>query len=184
MKNRIFVLALVFALSIVCISELAAQNTATEPVTVVNTAKNPVPTVAQGTTTISGSVNVTNSSIPVTGSVSIANSSLPVTGTVNVGNLPLSPTGNVLVSIAPATIKYQFQSIVAFNCTTANGLDYCYGAQNTPIEQTLTTLSGQGYELFSVVAVPSINQGSSMLYTLQLPLTGARQKGTALPSRP
>ena len=53
MKNRTCVLALVFVLNQVSISELAAKNTATEPVTVVNTAKNPVPTVAQGTTTIS-----------------------------------------------------------------------------------------------------------------------------------
>ena len=43
------------------VAHAAAAAPPTTPVTVVNAAANPVPTVAQGTTTVSGSVTVANS---------------------------------------------------------------------------------------------------------------------------
>jgi hypothetical protein len=91
-----------------------------QSVKVVKTTSSPVPTAAQGTTTISGNVKVTNASLPMTGSVSITNSSvpvnvtnspLPVTGTVSVGNLPLDTKGNVLVSVAPDTTQYTRRAV-------------------------------------------------------------------------
>jgi len=156
-----------------CSMQAAAQT----QVKVVNTSKTPVPTLAQGTTTISGNVNVTNASLPVSGSVALTNSSLPVTGTVDVGNLPLDTNGNMRTSVAPDATQYQFQSIVATQCSTANGFDFCTGPENTPIEQTLSTLSSQGYELFSVTPISS---GSlfygAMAYTLRAPVAGAQRK--------
>jgi hypothetical protein len=177
-------LALISCLILVWTPQAAAQaNTTPAPVKVVNTTKNPVPTVAQGTTKISGNVNVTNNPLPISGSVEVTNSSLPVTGTVDVSNLPLDVNGNVRTSVAPDTTQYQFLSIVALqgNCSNSYGLDFCTynGTENVPIEQTLTTLSSQGYELLSIVPV-YFTSGSDieMLYTLKAPATGAHRKAS------
>jgi hypothetical protein len=135
--------ALISCLILVWAPQAAAQaNTTPAPVKVVNTTKNPVPTVAQGTTNVSGKVNITNASLPVhgnvnvtnnplpvSGNVNVTNSSLPVNGTVDVSNLPLDANGNVLVDVAPDTTQYQFLSIVALqagsSCINNYGLDYC-----------------------------------------------------------
>ena len=157
---RVVAPVLVSFLTLFCAPHAAGQV----QVKVVNTTKSPVPTLAQGTTTISGNVNVTNTS-------------LPVSGTVEVSNLPLDTNGNVRTSVSPDATQYQFQSIVALQCSTANGFDFCSGTENTPIEQTLTTLSSQGYELFSVAPISSgtLFYGA-MAYTLRAPVTGAQKK--------
>jgi hypothetical protein len=147
-----------------------------QPVKVVNTTKNPVPTVAQGTTKISGNVKVTNSLLPVTGSVSITNSNLPV----SVTNTPLPVMGTV--SVAPDTTQYQYASIVAISCVpTQNGpWDFCLYTENgatTPMEQVLTTYSSQGYELFSITGV-SVNVQPEVLYTLRAPVAGGHKKAS------
>jgi len=111
LNARAFILAFISFLILVCAPQAAAQaNTTPEPVKVVNTTKNPVPTVAQGTTKISGNVNVTNSSIPVTGSVSITNNSLPV----NVTNSSLAVTGTVSVEMS-APVWPRIPLSISFN---------------------------------------------------------------------
>ena len=199
---RAVALALISCLIIVWAPQAAAQaNTTSAPVRVVNTTKNPVPTVAQGTTKISGSVHVTNSVLPVNGSVSITNTSVPVnvtnsplgvSGTVDVSNLPLDANGNVRTSVAPDTTQYQFLSITAMQvstgCVNSYGADFCTynGTQYVPIEQTLTTLSAQGYELVSVVSAglfQGVQTENQMVYTLKLPLTGAHSKRSSLPGQ-
>jgi hypothetical protein len=156
-----------------------------QPVKVVNTAKNPVPTVAQGTTTVSGNVNVTNNPLPISGAVNVANTPLPVSGSVTVANLPLDSKGNVLVDIAPDSTQYQYVSILAQQlggCSNSYGGDFCalFNNQETPIEQILTTLSSQGYELSSVVPLPFCNAGGfcQMLYTLRTPVAGGHKKAS------
>jgi hypothetical protein len=191
LNSRALVLAFISSLALVCALQAGAQaNTTPAPVKVVNTTKNPVPTVAQGTTKISGNVNVTNSSLPVNGSVSITNSSVPVnvtntplgvSGTVAVSNLPLDANGNVLVSIAPDTTQYQYLSLVAFPCSLAGVSDFCYfnGTTTLPIEQSLTTYSSQGYALFSVTPCDNYaSLGGASVYTLRAPVTGARKKAS------
>jgi hypothetical protein len=99
LNHRALILAFISSLALACAPQAAAQTSPTtaQPVKVVNTTKNPVPTVAQGTTKISGNVHVTNSSLPVNGSVSITNTSVPV----NVTNSPLGVSGTVVVSNLP-----------------------------------------------------------------------------------
>jgi hypothetical protein len=191
LNPRGFVLAFIPSLILVCAPQAAAQaNTTPEPVKVVNTTKNPVPTVAQGTTKISGNVDVTNSSLPVTGSVSITNNSVPVnvtnsplavSGTVNVGNLPLDANGNVRTSVAPDTAQYQFQSVIGGPCDAVNNVptDFCTGSGAT-VESVLDTYSSQGYE---VLAVSPLSVGINgiaglMVYTLKAPVKGAHKKAS------
>lgn len=184
--------AVVIAASLLCILPLAAQNQNIVklpiPVTVTNTSKNPVPTVSQGT----ANVNVTNNPLPVSGDVNVSNTPLPVSGSVTVGNLPLDSNGNVLVDLAPDTSQYQYLSILASVgvtglCQNSYGEDFCanVNGQWVPIEQVLTTLSGQGYELFSVVTACPNNAcaggGANMLYTLRAPVMGARSKRSSMP---
>jgi hypothetical protein len=111
------------------------------------------------------------------------NAPLPVSGTVTVENLPLDANGNVLVDVARDMTQYQFQSIVALQCVTTNGCDFCTGSENTPIEQMLPTLSSRGYELVSVVPISagigSIN--AAMSYTLTAPLSGAHRRRSSVP---
>lgn len=160
---------------------VAPQNSV-QSVQVVNTTKNPVPTTAQGTTTISGNVNVTNASLPVNGSVSITNnplpisgsvavtnSSLPVTGTVAVSNLPLDANGNVRTSVAPDTTQYQFQTVIGQACAQVNYVptDFCT-ANGATVESVLNSYSSQGYEVFAASPfAASGNQGTLMVYTLR-----------------
>ncbi len=94
---------------LVCGSVLAAEPA--KPVVVTNTPTNPVPTTAQGTTQVSGSVGVTNTAanpVPTTaqgtthisGAVDVL-SAPPVTGSVAVSNQPtvnLAPGSTVAVS--------------------------------------------------------------------------------------
>jgi hypothetical protein len=131
---RALLMALGPSLVFICAVQVPAQKSPakTQPVRVVNTAKNPVPTFA-----------------------------------------------------APDTTQYQFQSIVAFQggagCANNYGNDYCTfnGSQNVRIEQTLTTLSSQGYELVSVAPIPSGAAGIAstyVLYTLRAPLTGNQSR--------
>ena len=79
----------------------------TQTVTVVNTPANAVPTVAQGTTQVSGTVDL-RSAPPITGSVSVSNapgSTVAVSGTVSVANQPtsisVSNTTPIPVRVAP-----------------------------------------------------------------------------------
>src|SRR5690242_16432098 len=106
MRNSALAVLLCAALA----SQLAAQKNAATQVIVTNATSRPVPTTLQGTATVTGNVNVTNSSLPVSGSVSITNTSvpvsvtnatLPVSGTITAGNLPLDANGNVRTSVAP-----------------------------------------------------------------------------------
>jgi hypothetical protein len=199
---RAVALALISCLILVCAPQAAQANTTPAPVRVVNTTKNPVPTVAQGITKISGNVNVTNNPLPVMGSVSITNTSVPVnvtnsplgvSGTVDVSNLPLDANGNVRTSVAPDTTQYQFLSITAMQvsgrvCINSYGADFCTynGTQYVPIEQTLATLSAQGYELVSVVSAGlfgGVQTENQMVYTLKLPLTGPHSKRSSLPGQ-
>jgi hypothetical protein len=70
-----------------------AQRQGSAPVTVVNTAAEPVPIRAPSPIPVTGSLAVSNaavpitaaSPIPVTGIVAVSNATLPVTGTINVG---------------------------------------------------------------------------------------------------
>ncbi|MGA2697713.1 MAG: hypothetical protein ABSE92_16750, partial [Terriglobales bacterium] len=68
------------------------------------------------------------------------------------------------------------------DCSNSYGADFCalYNDQETPIEQILTTLSSQGYELSSLVPLPICNSGSfcQMLYTLRAPVTGGHKKAS------
>jgi hypothetical protein len=75
LTSRAVALVLISFLTLLCAPHAAGQA----QVKVVNTTKSPVPTLAQGTTAISGHVNVTNASLPVSGCVAVTNSSLPVT---------------------------------------------------------------------------------------------------------
>ena len=82
---------------------LASQANAApaSSVVVTNTAANPVPTVAQGTTTVAGSVSIagtTNVNVANTPTVNVAN--LPSTQAVSVNNFP--STQNVQVSNSAA----------------------------------------------------------------------------------
>jgi hypothetical protein len=202
LNPRGFVLAFIPSLILVCAPQAAAQaNTTPEPVKVVNTTKNPVPTVAQGTTKISGNVNVTNSSLPVTGSVSITNNSVPVnvtnsplgvSGTVSVSNLPLDADGNVRTSVYPAATTYSYTYVLAYPCNTTPA-DLCvYGLYNptgcppsaTVLASTvLDSLASQG---FSVIAVTPLSSECGpvpgLTYTLQGP-SGTRKKRLIQPSK-
>jgi hypothetical protein len=176
------VLALIPSLSLFCAPQAASQaNTTPEPVKVVNTIKNPVPTVAQGTTKILGNVHVTNSSLPVTGSVSITNSNVPVT----VSNTPLPVEGTV--NIAPDTAQYKYQLVMGYPCNNnSNGSaqDFCTLPINqqgsVSVESVLNSYSSQGYELFSVTeaggATSSNPEAPWLVYTLRAPVQGARRK--------
>jgi len=190
LRLRAVMLALISSMILLCNLQAAAQV----QVQVVNTAKTPVPTRAQGTTTISGSVNITNASLPVNGSVSITNStlpvsgsvnvtnsSLPVTGTVSVGNLPLDANGNVRTSVAPSATQYKYASILAIPCNPQSlgfQWDYCLQDGITLVEQQLTTLSSQGYDLFSVTVAPGAGSQFAifMVYTLRAPVTSTQRK--------
>src|SRR5262245_28720377 len=97
MRNSVYT----FLISMLLVCHLSAQKNAATQVIVTNTASRPVPTTVQGTATLTGNVNVTNSSLPVSGSVSITNSSIPVSGSVIASNLPLDASGNVRTSVAP-----------------------------------------------------------------------------------
>jgi hypothetical protein len=88
-------------------SSALAQSTTTQtpssgsggsaPVTVINTTANPVPTVAQGTTRVSGAVDIL-SQPPITGSVAVTN-----TPTVNVSSMPaVQLSGTPTVQVAGA----------------------------------------------------------------------------------
>jgi hypothetical protein len=78
------------------------------PVTVTNTSKNPVPTAAQGTTQVSGSVNVNNASgspVPVFGVESFASNDFQTTALLvfndgdfaEVVTIPAAPAGKLLI---------------------------------------------------------------------------------------
>jgi hypothetical protein len=86
----------------------------------------------------------------------------------------------VLVSVAPDTTQYQYLSLVAIPCSVAGVLDFCYfdGTSTLPVEQSLTTYSGQGYVLFSVTPADNYNgDGTAALtYTLRALATGAHKK--------
>jgi len=76
-KKRIVHLLAVFCLSVLTVALTARVSTAASaPVTVTNTASNPVPVSVQGTGSVTGSVTVTNSAsnpVPVTGTVTTQN---------------------------------------------------------------------------------------------------------------
>lgn len=203
LNPRAFALTFIPSLILVCAPQASAQgNTTTQPVTVVNTTKNPVPTVAQGTTKILGNVHVTNSSLPVTGSVSITNSSVPVnvtdsplavTGAVSVSNLPLDANGNVRTSVYPATTKFSYTYVLVYGCTPAIGTppDLCvYGQYNpgfpnqTVLASTvLDTLGSQGFNVIAVTpGLTAPNGQSAFFYTLVGP-SGSRLKRLIQPSK-
>lgn len=80
---RVLVLAAVYSAALFTPAQ-AGQNPPSAPVTVVNTAANPVPVVQQGTTSISGNVTVANTAanpVPVSGAVTLTGTpSVVVTG--------------------------------------------------------------------------------------------------------
>jgi hypothetical protein len=172
-KFRVAALVLVSFLSAFCTPPAAGQV----QVKVVNTTKSPVPTLAQGITAISGNVKITNASLPVSGSVNVTNSSLPITGTVDVNNLPLDANGNLLTTVVASTTQYQYLSIVAAPCINGGVYDFCANSGSMPIEQTLTTYSSEGYDLFSVTPSSTFESvGSVMVYTLRAPVAGAHKR--------
>jgi hypothetical protein len=188
LNSRTLVLVLIPSLALVCAPLAAAQTSTTtvQSVKVVNTTSSPVPTVAQGTTKISGNVNITNASLPVNGSVSITNkplpvsgnvtvtnTPLPVTGTVTAGNLPLDSNGNVKTSVYPATATFSFTYVLAYPCQATGGSstpDLCvYGQYNPgcPTSQVVsasTVLDTLGSQGFNVVAVTPVGN-STCIYT-------------------
>jgi hypothetical protein len=104
-RNKLMLAALTLALMLAALVVPTATISApaTQNVNVVNTTANPVPTVAQGTTAVSGSVNVSN-----TPNVNVAN-----TPTVNIArtlvhdgkSFSLPPNPNVAFEFAiPANV--------------------------------------------------------------------------------
>ena len=99
-------------------------------VTVTNTASNPVPTKPQGTTQVSGVVDVL-SMPPVTGSVSVANaptvnlapgSTVAVSGSVSIANQPaVSLAPNTAVEIAAGLAIIHLFSWIAPPCAPSAG---------------------------------------------------------------
>ena len=130
---------------------LAEKPRSPEPVTVTNTASQPVPVVTQGTSAVTGNVVVTNSSGPVSGNVSVTNSSIPVTGSVDVSNLPLDQAGNMRVTEVQQVLKYDFRYVIFQVCeidpvrrNLCNGTN---GEQDA--SATLKALSSEGWELLN-----------------------------------
>jgi len=99
---------------------------------------------------------------------------MPVTGTVTAGNLPLDANGNVRTSVAPATTKYQFKTLLIYQCSLVNGVpDLCVTGTGESVETVLDSYSTQGYELFAIVPYSPGGGGCvncGMAYTLRAPV--------------
>lgn len=173
MTPRAYAVVLACILTTVLAPQFAAQKSPTVPqVYVANPVSHPVPTAIQGTAAISGSVNVTNTSLPVNGSVAVS-------------NLPLDSKGNVLVSMAANSTQYQFQNVVAFQCNDDSTYDYLNdfctqvkGQLPVPVEQTLAALGAQGYQVISIVPLLNVMGYPGMLYALQAPVTAGRKRNS------
>jgi len=141
----------------------SAQKTAVTPqsVKVVNTTAQPVPVTAQGTTTVTGNVNVTT--VPITGTVAVSNSSVPVSGSVSVSNLPLDSNGNLKTTTASPVLKYEFTDVITMVYTGTNVI-------SPDPNPSLTSLSASGWELINVTAFPYSPVGTIggiVIYTLR-----------------
>jgi hypothetical protein len=119
----------VFGFSVLVVGLLIAASPVSQAVPsdkdvrVINTTSEPVPTSAQGTTTIAGSVSVVNPitgsvsvTNPITGSVSITNPitgsvsvTNPITGSVSITNVPTVHINNTAASAVPVVNINDFQ---------------------------------------------------------------------------
>ncbi|HET6893150.1 MAG TPA: hypothetical protein VFH31_18745, partial [Pyrinomonadaceae bacterium] len=151
-RSIVTFIGLFFSASILLMNtQLAYGQGSTQNVRVVNTSSQPVPTTVQGTTTVTGSVNITN--VPTVALSPSANSvQAQQTGTWNVGitgtpTVNLTPgtsvgiTGTPNVSLVPGTS-------VAISNTTANPIP----VQNVGAASSPTTLVFNS----GTVAIPNV----------------------------
>jgi hypothetical protein len=142
-------LALVAAMLLVMSSrhsQAAPQNPPSGPVTVVNTTANPVPVAQQGTTQVSGNVNVS-------GTVNVGNSPTVQVGNGSANPVPVAPQGTQDVNIVGGTVNVEppvatKARSVFMPPTNSSGQSF---ATFEPIDASLVTASQYGPGLVTVV---------------------------------
>jgi hypothetical protein len=171
-------------------SYAAPQNPPSAPVTVVNTAANPVPVSGSITVTGTSNVNVTNASIPVTGSVNASQS-----GTWNVG-ITGTPSVSISgpVSVIPAPVA-PVQTDIASDCylVPANQrlvIEFVSAILNAPSDDArfvfLISTSLANHSVGHTVPVQKttiVNSGGTAqanVYTGALPLRAYADGGTSV----
>lgn len=119
MKGPKSVLLKSFCLLFIVVSSLSLAMAQKVPVQVMNTADRPVPTVAQGTTAVAGSVSIANTpnvSVANTPNVSVAN-----TPNVSVANTTTNP---IPVTVTPDTRRTHWYRYLAYPTTPPYPMNY------------------------------------------------------------
>jgi len=173
------VLGLVSLLTAISVSSTrtrgAAAPSQTSNVLVVNSANQPVPTAAQGTTTVAGSVAVSNfpATQPVSGSVAVSN--FPTSQDVTVSNFPatqsvaVSGTPTVTVGNAPGSpipVREDFSNRTPFSQTA---FLFMQVGQFGQVQQVLIVPAGKQLEVRDITAlgnIPSTNNPQGLLRVL------------------
>jgi hypothetical protein len=165
-RGRYFLLAtiamIIFAFAIASLNPGSAQGAKANEVTVANTSSEPVPTLAQGTTTVTGSIGLTG-----TPSVNVAR--MPsLSGNVTVDNTAAAP---VLVSDVdnPARQPYQVELSAPFGPDFAlSGIPAVPAEKRLVIEQCTAMVPGLDAEANVILTITTSVGGRSVSHWFSL----------------